>query len=159
MRQRECAGAQQPATGHVLLQRRLAPGAEHEPVHLIEDDLVVLEHRGPAETIDIEAPRPRQVISAKGDDRNLLLHGESLPTGSSQRKLSTDPRDGILATERFGDSSSLAKPSKSPGRDTAGGQSEKSQLDMNHKPGRDRPHVSRNLPHSSWNLDRPIMLT
>ena len=28
---------------------------------------------------------------------------------------------------------------------------------MSDKPGRDRPHVSRNLPHSSWNLDRPIL--
>jgi hypothetical protein len=29
---------------------------------------------------------------------------------------------------------------------------------MSSKPGRDRPRVSRSLPHSSWNLDRPIMM-
>ena len=28
---------------------------------------------------------------------------------------------------------------------------------MSNKPGRDRPRVSRSLPHSSWNLDRPIL--
>lgn len=29
---------------------------------------------------------------------------------------------------------------------------------MNTKPGQDRPRVSRSLPHSSWNLDRPLRL-
>jgi hypothetical protein len=28
---------------------------------------------------------------------------------------------------------------------------------MNDKPGRDRPRISRSLPHPSWNLDRPIL--
>jgi hypothetical protein len=28
----------------------------------------------------------------------------------------------------------------------------------NNKPGRDRPRISRGLPHSSWNLDRPLLL-
>jgi hypothetical protein len=30
---------------------------------------------------------------------------------------------------------------------------------MSNKPGRDQTRVSRSLPHSSWNLDRPILLT
>ena len=28
---------------------------------------------------------------------------------------------------------------------------------MSNKPRRDQPRVSRSLPHSSWNLDRPIL--
>ena len=30
---------------------------------------------------------------------------------------------------------------------------------MSNEPGRNRSRVSRSLPHSSWNLDRPILLT
>ena len=29
---------------------------------------------------------------------------------------------------------------------------------MSNKPGQGRPRVSRSLPHSSWNLDRPLVL-
>jgi hypothetical protein len=30
---------------------------------------------------------------------------------------------------------------------------------MGSKPGRKQPRVSHSLPHSSWNLDRPILFT
>ncbi len=49
-------------------------GAEHEAVHLVEDDLLILEHRRPAEALDIEAARAREIGDAEGDDGNLLLH-------------------------------------------------------------------------------------
>jgi hypothetical protein len=28
---------------------------------------------------------------------------------------------------------------------------------MSNKPGRDRPRISRSLPHSSWKLDEPLL--
>src|SRR5262245_1076733 len=74
VRQGERAG---PGQGplHVILEPRAEPGAEDEAVHLVEDDLCVLEHRRPAEAVAVEPLRPGEVGDAEGDDGELLLHG------------------------------------------------------------------------------------
>jgi len=73
MRDREGAGRHQLAL-HVALQLFCQPGAEHEAVHLIEDDVGLLEDRLPAEAVGIEAARPRDVGHGESDTGDLLLH-------------------------------------------------------------------------------------
>src|SRR5262249_22316751 len=55
VRQSEGAGAREAGSAHVAFQCACEPGSEDKAVHLIEDDLRVLEDRLPAETLDIEA--------------------------------------------------------------------------------------------------------
>ena len=73
--QREGARSCQSGPPYVGLQGTLQPGAEHEAVHLVEDDLLVLEDRLPAEAFGVEPARSGQVRDAESDDGNLLLHG------------------------------------------------------------------------------------
>ncbi len=56
---RGCARAQSLPVGaagalHILFQGGLKKSPEHEAVHLIEDDFLILEHRLPAESFDIK---------------------------------------------------------------------------------------------------------
>ena len=41
----------------VLVELGIPPGAEHEPAHLVEDDLAVPENGGPAGAADVEGAR------------------------------------------------------------------------------------------------------
>ena len=66
--ERERAGPSKARPLHIGLERRAKPRAQHQAVHLVENDLRRLEHRRPAEAVDIEALRSRDVGDAKRDD-------------------------------------------------------------------------------------------
>jgi hypothetical protein len=72
--EREGARSRGGRASRIPGQRRGEPGAEHQAVHLIEDDVGNLEYRLPAEALGIEAARARQVGDAERDHGDLLLH-------------------------------------------------------------------------------------
>jgi hypothetical protein len=73
VRDRERTGAQRGAS-HVGFEFLGQPGAQHQPVHLIEDDILVLKDRFPTEALFVEAARTREIGNAERDDGDLLLH-------------------------------------------------------------------------------------
>lgn len=72
--QRECTGHRKPRAAHILFKGRLAECAENETVHLVEDDLLILENRCPAKPLHIKPAGAGEIGDAKRDDGNLLLH-------------------------------------------------------------------------------------
>ena len=77
---RQRKGARRGKTGsvHIFFKRRLLERAKHEAVHLIEDDFLILEDRRPAKAPNIKPTGPREIANAKCNDRNLVLHIQSL---------------------------------------------------------------------------------
>jgi hypothetical protein len=51
----ESAGRNEAGSLHVLLKFASNPSAQHEAIHLIQNNLVVVEDRFPTETINVEA--------------------------------------------------------------------------------------------------------
>src|SRR5690606_3645753 len=78
MGQRECTGHRKPCAAHILFKGRLAECAENETVHLVEDDLLILEDRRPTKAFHIKPAGAGQVGDAKRNDGNLLLHVQVL---------------------------------------------------------------------------------
>lgn len=70
----ERPGSRLARTLYILVKTRICPSSQHEAVHLVEGDIVVLEDRSPTEAVGIELPRSCKRSNAESDDRNLLLH-------------------------------------------------------------------------------------
>src|SRR5690606_13745282 len=78
MRQGKRASGGKSIAVHVRFEGALQEGAEDKAVHLIKDDLLVLEDRRPAESRSVEAARTYEICDAERDDGNLLLHVHNL---------------------------------------------------------------------------------
>lgn len=86
-------------SSHVIVQSRISPSPEHEPVHLVEDDFFVLEDRGPAEPSDVVVAGSGKQGNAERDHGNLLLHSQAFSlaraiSAGSLKVLGRQQRDG-----------------------------------------------------------------